>query len=364
MTTQEFQLKAVWADWRQPRMPDFWRVHLVGWSFVFLISVLARTITFRDFWIGFQLTCAMEPISFLAAAGLRTIYQYKGLDIALTGRSIVWAILLSFIAATIQALITTSMTPLLGAGMPDLTPSQKFWLPELYYFFIFTSWSLAYFWIMTQLTARVQTRRAVQAEAEALRAELLQLRMQIDPHFLFNALNGIAAEIPEHPDAALAMVRELASFLRYSLDHRNFTISPLVEEIDALESYLKVQEARFGSKLQYRTLASAATLTHETPCFLLQPLVENAVKHGFRTGGTPLKITVAADAEGDVLRVTVTNSGRLPADWKTGREGGVGLDNMRRRLELHYPGRHSFAMSEHDGTVKAELALRGRPWSA
>src|SRR3954467_3069614 len=100
------------------------------------------------------------------------------------------------------------------------------------------------------MAEQAEHRHAVRAEAEALRFELEELRLQLDPHFLFNALNGVAEEIPEHPAAALDMLRNLTAYLRHSLDGINHTVVTVGSEVAGLAAYLAVQKARFGERLQ------------------------------------------------------------------------------------------------------------------
>src|SRR6201995_2243283 len=132
------------------------------------------------------------------------------------------------------------------------------------------------------------------AEAEALRAELQRLRLQLDPHFLFNALNGVAEEIPEHPTAALTMLRDLTVYLRHSLDGINQTVVTVEAELGGLSAYLRVQQARFGDRLRVSLQAQPAARERRIASSLLQPLVENAVKHGRRDNGLALSVDVRA----------------------------------------------------------------------
>lgn len=157
------------------------------------------------------------------------------------------------------------------------------------------------------------------------------------------------------------MMHEFADYLRYSLDQRNLTISPFVSEIDAVRSYLDVQKARFRPDLCYRLSADDVARTQEAPSFLLQPLVENAVKHCFKTGAVPLDITVDATCDGASMEITVAGPGTLRPDWKTAGNPGVGLSVLRRQLELHYPDRYHFDMRQTNERVSATLRLQGQP---
>jgi LytS/YehU family sensor histidine kinase len=203
----------------------------------------------------------------------------------------------------------------------------------------------------------------MRAEAEALRAELEELRLQLDPHFLFNALNGVAEEIPDRPAAALAMLRDLTAYLRHSLDGINQTVVTVEAEVGGLAAYLRVQQARFGERLRTRLDMAPDAASRRIASFLLQPLVENAVKHGRRDNGLDVGINIRA--VGDALHIEIDNTGAL--DGGTGarrRRPGIGLENVRRRLALHYPGRHQFTLDQRDAggsKVVATLVLEGEP---
>jgi LytS/YehU family sensor histidine kinase len=230
----------------------------------------------------------------------------------------------------------------------------------IYYFLIFVIWSVICFWTRSEMARQAERERAAQAEAQAMRAELERLRLQIDPHFLFNALNGIGEEIPEHPDAALAMLANLSIFLRHSLAGIESPISTLAAEAEALAAYLRVQQARFGNRLKPHLDMTSEAAPRHLPSLLLQPLVENAIKHGRRDA--VLEVTIAIRLAGDALEVLVTNPGTLPPAGE-GRTG-IGLANIRSRIALHYPGRGQFDLRAADGMVTAHLRLEGEPCSA
>lgn len=202
-------------------------------------------------------------------------------------------------------------------------------------------------------------------------AKLQMLAYQLNPHFLFNALNSLRAMIGEDPARARHMVTELAEFLRYALVHRPLEHTTLAEELEAIESYLAIEKIRFEDRLAVafeidRTVAGAGV-----PAFLLHPLVENALRHG--NGGSPthpLHVRLGARTEADRLVVEVWNSGTLrpasvdglggalvPSDDDPAAGTGIGLANVRARLDALFPGQYRFTLTEVGGGVLARIDL-------
>ena len=212
------------------------------------------------------------------------------------------------------------------------------------------------------LQLREQREKAREAMSLAHHAQLQMLRYQLNPHFLFNALNSIRAMILREPERARQIVTELSEFLRYSLNGRG-PESTVGEEMQAIENYLAIQRIRFEEKLVVTVRVDPALSEFVLPGFLIHPLVENAVKYGMETSEPPLRVDLEIAAKGPELRIRVSNTGRLvPAVSATpegARDGtGTGLKNVAQRLELAFPGRHTFAVTERDGWVHAEVVLR------
>jgi LytS/YehU family sensor histidine kinase len=159
------------------------------------------------------------------------------------------------------------------------------------------------------------------------------------------------------------MLRDLTAYLRHSLDGINQTVVTVEAELGGLSAYLRVQQARFGDRLKVALHADPAARECRIASFLLQPLVENAVKHGKRDNG--LDVGVDVRLVGRTLHIVIENTGSLePTAKSRRRRSGIGLANVRRRLELHYPGRHRFTLSGRAGLesmVVATLVLEGDP---
>jgi hypothetical protein len=177
---------------------------------------------------------------------------------------------------------------------------------------------------------------AARLETRFAEAQNLALRMQLQPHFLFNTLNSISALVHANPDGADEMISRLGDFLRTTLDAPPDQMVSLRRELAFIQDYLAIEQIRFQERLRVESDIPADLMNLPVPSFILQPLVENALKHGLadRPQGGTLRLRARRDSDSLVLEVQDDGEGYLP-----GREGG-GLANVRSRLGLLYKGRH------------------------
>lgn len=248
-----------------------------------------------------------------------------------------------------------------------LRPSQMFSLARLGWYV----WSLIIYWTIVGAVQAVQyyqqylrsELRLERMERSLAEARLNALRMQLDPHFLFNALNTISSHVERNPKLTRRMIEHLGDLLRMSLECKDRQLVPLSEEMAFLEHYLEIQRIRFGSHLQVRLEIDGAVRFASVPSLLLQPLVENAIRHGISRRGGGGTVTVFARANGARLRIGVLDDGvGLPDGWTLETCSGLGLSVTRERIAGLYPeGSSSFAVHrlQHGGTaVEIELPLQ------
>ncbi len=205
-------------------------------------------------------------------------------------------------------------------------------------------WLLLYALLTVLLRARQTRERLRERELAAARAELQALRARLDPHFLFNTLHSLGALIRDNPDAAEEAIERFADMMRYVLrTTRAEGDVRLVEEIEFVRDYLALEQLRFGERLRVVEAIDERTLGCAVPALLLQPLVENALRHGIGPlpeGGT---VRIATWRSADALGLEVADDGRGDASPpRTREEGGVGLESVRRQLAARFPGRHRF----------------------
>jgi len=180
---------------------------------------------------------------------------------------------------------------------------------------------------------------AARLERELTEARLAALKMQLQPHFLFNALNTIASHIEDDPRAAAAMVQHLSIFLRSTLRSSAAQEVPLRDEMDFLASYVAIMKARFEDRLNVTVCVPAELGDTLVPHLFLQPMVENAITHSLRDHAKRAAIRVAASRDGDRLRVTIEDNGPGLIDSAVPSGSGIGLSNTKARLQHLYGAR-------------------------
>ncbi len=208
--------------------------------------------------------------------------------------------------------------------------------------------------------SKARERHEVELESRLARARLQALRMQLNPHFLFNTLNSIASLVHEQPQAE-EMIEALSDLLRVTLTASDRAEVTLREELHFLDRYLLIERIRFGDRLRVQKQVEPAALDAVVPILILQPLVENAVKHGIEARIGPGMIRIAVRRDGDALRLEVSDNGRgLGADGDAKLKEGVGLTNTRSRLKELYGGRASLDLRPGEtGGLSAQIEI---PW--
>jgi two-component system LytT family sensor kinase len=190
---------------------------------------------------------------------------------------------------------------------------------------------------------------AAHLETRLVEAQLQALQRQLHPHFLFNTLNTISGLMRSNIEAADQMIDRLGDLLRMTLHTSGTQEVALKRELDVLQKYLEIEQTRFGNRLQVTMRIDPDTLDAQVPNLLLQPLVENAVRHGIAPHVRPGSIAIQATRDASRLKIEIVDSGAgLPPDRLIALNRGVGLDNTRARLEHLYPSAHRFAFSNLD----------------
>ena len=227
----------------------------------------------------------------------------------------------------------------------------EFWNSSLYFrigagIFIYALVVLSYqLMISTENIARKNMREA-NLENILRETELLMLRSQINPHFLFNSLNSISSLTVTDPEKARDMVIKLSDFMRYALSRKEDKTVPLGTELENLRLYLDIEKIRFGSRLKFIEDIDPATLKINIPNMILQPLYENAIKHGVYESTEEIEVRVKTSLVEEGMNIRIENE--FDPDFTPSKGTGTGLQNTRRRLELYYKN-NSYLETRREG---------------
>ncbi|MEO8276285.1 MAG: histidine kinase [Thermoanaerobaculia bacterium] len=243
------------------------------------------------------------------------------------------------VASAASAAIWTAFGYLWARGLADWADAPE--MPERFAIalplifvvgvFLFMLATLVHFLFVVVERSREVERRGLEREVHAREAELKALKAQLDPHFLFNSLNSVSALIGSDPPAARRMCYLMAGFFRKSLGLGQKERIPLSEEIYLAETYLAIEEVRFGARLRPSFHIDETTLSLSVPPLVLQPLIENAVHHGVAHLVEGGDVAIWASRRGEHLELTVEN--RCDPERPASRGAGVGLANVRARIE-------------------------------
>lgn len=234
-------------------------------------------------------------------------------------------------------------------GYTRLLATSFFWLPP------FGCWAAGTLALQNNRTARDREMQAAEARLQAHEAQVRTLRYQINPHFLYNTLNSVSSLIMDGRNAeADAMVLDLAAFFRASLSVDPAGDVPLKDEIEHQLLYLGIEQARFVDRVRVTVDIPPPLEKAGVPSFILQPLVENAMKHGLRGAGRKLHLRLAAHAENDDLLLDVIDDGAGTSDLQG---TGTGLSNVERRLRTRYGDRATLETGGGVGGFHVRLTL-------
>jgi two-component sensor histidine kinase len=346
---------------QRPRVPP--------WLLFVIATAFGVSSTVQGYWLGRALHEPHTPHEILHLVVLNFVYWYIPALLApmimagATREQLVRArwpvqVLVHVGGALAYSVVhTTVMTVVHAMLMSQIGPPKEFpgwwdftriyylrqldWLLMTYLFLVGLAHALAY-----RRESEARALNSAQLETRLVEAQLQALQRQLHPHFLFNTLNTISGLIRTDPAAADAMIDRLGDLLRMTL-HTSITREvPLKDELEVLQKYLEIEQTRFGNRLAVSLRIQPETLDAQVPSLLLQPLVENAIRHGIAPNARSGWIEIHADRTDDDLIVQIRDSGDgLPPDRLMALNRGVGLENTRARLEHLYPSAFQFTFS-------------------
>jgi sensor histidine kinase YesM len=345
----------------QARWPEAIALTVALWLFVLLLFLPIIVAKYEgENWTSVALDCSTIPVSILLAMPMFAVFR-NTVQHPLKKRVVIMIVTVIFTAlvntaydVTFQTIISSNFDgtfETLGTGISRAYPSL------LNYILIFGVNMTLFQVSFARRAALKQELQLSQALANAQQAQLAALRYQLNPHFLFNALNSISALIVTKRNAeAELMTDKLSSFLRSSLNADPGELIPLEEELSLTEEYLDIESVRFGERLDVRVDCSDHACEALIPSFLVQPLVENAIKHGVARSKVATQIEITGAVEGDRLMIRVANC-IAAQEGQAAAASGVGLANVRSRLDAVYGKGASLHAGVEDGRYVATISI-------
>ena len=346
------------------KYPSFHIVNALGW--ILLIAADSIIVSPKEVFSSstmFISNTVEWATGYLTTLFMRSLY----LKLDYRSRSLIVVLGYILIVSTIASLIFYFSAHLIylliyteHADKFDMIYSVKYITLRMTQIFpLMVSWSLLYFGFKFWLELNIERERAEKADLMAQNAQLQMLRYQVNPHFLFNAFSSLRALIRTDSKKAEEMIGKMSEFYRYSLLTKNNAEVPLKDEIAAIKHYAEIEKIRFGDKIEFNFYIDSLAEEYPVPGFIINPLVENAVKYGMKTSDTPLTINISASVNRKRLLVEVSNTGSwLDQTGNLGTNGtGTGLENIKRRLEYSYPGNHKFTIVKEKDFVKVSFEI-------
>ncbi len=270
------------------------------------------------------------------------------------------AVAFSFLHTSLMAASRWILAPLVGLGRYDYGIMRFRYPMEFSNDLLgYTVIVLVYYFFERLRIAQAQQLAAAELQAKLAQAQLENLRLQLQPHFLFNTLNTISSVMYEDVPAADAMLTQLSELLRLTLRTANSHEIPLAQELEITRLYLQIMQERFESSLRVTYSVDAALENSLVPQLILQPLVENSLRHGLKDGGAGIDISIGARRENGslILQVADTGAGFDMQGGEAAMNRGVGLANIRGRLEQLYGAEQEFGIANRPAGG-AEVTLK------
>ena len=326
----------------------FWSYQIAGWSIWFTLLV-AGTFAFEPSTYLFARSVGyfyIAALGFILSTGLRYLFNLVS-GFRLIVRSLLCLLAISIASVLYPILIVSvgRMVPLDWARIASsgVIPQEPFnAIVDLTYPVLFI-WGGLYFIIKLMLLLQLEREKVLRSAALANQAQLSMLRYQLNPHFLFNTLNAISTLVlTKATEQANEMLTKLSKFLRYSLDHSPLDRVTLATELETSQLYLDIEKVRFADRLRLQFNIDADVGEAQVPTLLLQPIIENSIKHGISKSEDGGIIAITAQRkEGNRLLIEVIDDGPgVPVSEIAGQEfqpsKGVGISNIRNRLQEIY----------------------------
>ena len=333
----------------------YWIAQVLGWG-AFVMGNLAGAILSGEINLEAVVTgLCMFVFGITVSHVFRAFVKYRGWTdlplLKIVPRVLISALLqglfLFLLVGAVSDLFLPEAAPMLRIGSLEFVPLS------VNFASLFFVWNLIYFSIHLVENYRKSQINNLELEAAKTEAELNSFKSQLNPHFLFNSLNSIRALVDEDPEKAKSAITTLSGIMRNFLSSGRMSLISLKEEMDLVEKYLTMEKIRFEERLDLNIDIESAVMDTQVPPLMIQTLVENGIKHGIsklKAGGS---LSISGKAVGSTCQIIIRNSGQL----KSNQNGGIGLANTHKRLDLIFEGDASFALQQQNDDVVATLII-------
>jgi len=334
----------------------FWFCQLTGWGLFTLFNLTARGY-FTHFSIGELVNSTSLFLGFIISTTLLRRYLKSHLTtkslLKNAGHVILASIVSALLTETIVLLvIVPNHQALFGAPIDSLYQQALMSLPNLIIFTLL--WATLYVMIRRQKLLTASLAQAQQLQTSLKASQLDVLLNQLNPHFVFNAINNIRALILEDTEKARACLADLSEVMRTTMQVKQDKMWSFKQELQLVESYLALNQLQFEQRLTIKKNIEPAVLVQPFPCMMLQLLVENAIKHGVGKLADGGLIEISAQQNKAVFTITVINTGKLTT---SDDHSGVGLSNIHSRLQLLFGEQARFELSQQQEHVMAKIII-------
>ncbi len=327
----------------------FWIANSLGWLTMGCVNVLFQTSFFNDNFEAFIYTPLVISTGFLASLLLR----YLILKLQILEKKVLLLGPMVFLLMVFIGFITSIVFSWL---IITVMPSQNFeWSMFFYNWFevalIFSVWTSIYLAYMLNEKRLKLIQQKFDLSIQLKEAELNNLRKQLSPHFLFNAINNIRSLVLVDPEMARQSLLDVSDLLRYALNYQKKTLVSIAEEMEVVSAYVNLNMIHLQGNADFRTHVDEELEGLMIPPMSIQLLIENAVKHGELMNNAQVSVSVVSEKNEN--RIEVVNPGKL----KEGYQEGIGLSNLKQRLKAQFGSNVSFQLIEVDGIIKAQIQL-------
>lgn len=329
---------------------SFWVANALGWLLVYIINVFFQTAYLQKNFRAFIYSIIIIAVGFSICFCLRyVLIKFKVLSAGFA-KAIFFSFFLSILFTCFHVLICSSFISLL---YPDITFDFEGLASDFInvgpLFFIWTLIYVGYVLFMKEQKLKLEK---YEISLSLKEAELANLRNQLSPHFLFNAINNVRSLILIEPEKARSALMNISDILRYALNYQKNKTVTLKEEMDIVNSYIELNKIHLGNEVYFKIQVDTSLLPIEIPPLSLQLLLENAIKHGDIKDQALVSIEVVK--RNNLVYLKVTNPGRLLSSVSS---KGIGVENLKQRLSAVFGDKVSFSLLEKNNFVTAVITI-------